>query len=351
MKSITDTASQIFGGPVTQRDSSIDFARGILIVMMVMFHIQYVGWAAPSHRAFIDSMHILRMPVFLVISGFLFRPLKTADKAYKNFRTIVIPYIIFLAAYLLALIVARELGIQSNNAPPESVQHFLSAIFIKPYGPYWFIHNIICLQIAFSVALIASGKLSESPICAFFGVLAIYMLVTMFTPLTVKMESIIFFTIGWLLREIRSPLPQNPAFAIALLLSGIAMLSAGGTYEVCQALLTIGALGLILFIGKLVGNSGFGNAFAWLGQNTLVIVLLHPAFLMVAKVVSPVSVKVDASGFLHAAIATGIGVGGPIALGIVFDRMRVSNLLFGKPKITASWTAKGEPEQRVSIPA
>ena len=54
-----------------ERNKKIDFIRGVLIILMVMGH----AYAPGSHLA-----ALFNMPVFFMISGYLFNPISVKDK-------------------------------------------------------------------------------------------------------------------------------------------------------------------------------------------------------------------------------------------------------------------------------
>ncbi len=87
--------SQItLGGIMEERNREIDILKAIGIILMVFNH---VGWGIYVHT-YIQSFH---MPLFFIVSGYLYikRPLK--DVILKRAKTLLLPYFLFMLIYLI----------------------------------------------------------------------------------------------------------------------------------------------------------------------------------------------------------------------------------------------------------
>ena len=69
-------------------DQSLDVLRGIGIFLMVFDH---VGWGSAVHT-YIQSFH---MPLFFIVSGYLWKNEDVFQVIKKRFKTLMIPYIFF----------------------------------------------------------------------------------------------------------------------------------------------------------------------------------------------------------------------------------------------------------------
>lgn len=92
-----------------KRKSFIDIAKGIGIILVVLGHLDTGGQIS---REIIYSFH---MPLFFILSG-AFAKTNTDFKAYltKSFKTLYIPYLIFVAVDTVlfsALAVLRHSGL------------------------------------------------------------------------------------------------------------------------------------------------------------------------------------------------------------------------------------------------
>ena len=84
----------------SKRIQEIDMAKGILILLMVTFHIEFFNTKYPDACPII---YAFVMPGFLLISGYLFSVNKEPRKFLKSISGIVVPYIFFEIVYLLGI--------------------------------------------------------------------------------------------------------------------------------------------------------------------------------------------------------------------------------------------------------
>lgn len=79
----------------------VDLARGIGIILMVMGH---VGFG----KCFDYVIHAFHMPLFFLISGYFFKPVKDGELIYrirKRARSLLVPYVSFAAGYYFLWII------------------------------------------------------------------------------------------------------------------------------------------------------------------------------------------------------------------------------------------------------
>ena len=74
------------------RSSELDFVKGVLITLMVLFHLSYF---VERHVALTEWVYTFHMSGFLVISGFLFNAEKDWHGFGKTLRSIAVPYVVF----------------------------------------------------------------------------------------------------------------------------------------------------------------------------------------------------------------------------------------------------------------
>lgn len=120
-----------------QRIEWIDILKGMGIVLMVWGH---TSIPTPVNR-WIFSFH---MPLFFIASGFLFKGI--ANVSFHNFlshklRTFVIPYLFFLACWILYLYIKKE-SLQLN-------------IFTRgdKVGAFWFLQVLFVVEIIHALVL------------------------------------------------------------------------------------------------------------------------------------------------------------------------------------------------------
>ncbi len=130
----------------SRRVSWVDIARGIGIIAVLYGH----AVSGDSYRHLIYAFH---MPLFFFLSGIVFSPRKNSDFLpflRKNFKTIIIPYLLF--AFLSYLI---WLANRSSLPAVESVyQHFIGVIYGNSNGLFfnvvlWFLPCLFVTKISF----------------------------------------------------------------------------------------------------------------------------------------------------------------------------------------------------------
>ena len=132
----------------TKRIQEIDMAKGILILLMVAFHIEFFNTKYPDACSII---YAFVMPGFLLISGYLFSVNKEPRKFLKSISGIVVPYIFFEIVYLLGIgMLGKYIG--SSNTFDGGVLTLLNKIAFSPSGTYWYLHTMaICLTVYYLV--------------------------------------------------------------------------------------------------------------------------------------------------------------------------------------------------------
>lgn len=101
---------------------------------MVLFHLACVEDAYPYAKAVVYTFH---MPVFLFLSGFFANMVKPAAAFGRYILWIFIPYAVMESAYtgMSAVLPVRD--------PVESLSPvlILHNVFLRPIGPYWYLHS------------------------------------------------------------------------------------------------------------------------------------------------------------------------------------------------------------------
>ncbi|RZM21480.1 MAG: hypothetical protein EOO88_33090, partial [Pedobacter sp.] len=86
-----------------------DFVKGVAIVLMVYGHLDHAGSLMVDQKAVVNWIYSFHMPLFLLVSGFLFRMRSEGKILFKNvISKILRPYLIFATLYLCGLWVASK---------------------------------------------------------------------------------------------------------------------------------------------------------------------------------------------------------------------------------------------------
>lgn len=130
---------------MNKRDQSLDILRGIGIFLMVFDH---VGWGSFAHT-YIQSFH---MPLFFIVSGYLWKNEALSSLAKKRFKTLMIPYAVFATAFLLLQIAPVLGGEQSFRRSLKAVLLYPTDIDNMPIAPaLWFLPCMFSASIVYSL--------------------------------------------------------------------------------------------------------------------------------------------------------------------------------------------------------
>ena len=107
----------------------LDYLKSIFIILMILFHLVYIGDTYPYLKKVVYTFH---MPIFLVLSGYLSRTDKSIKQFIVNFWWLFLPYSIMEFGYVLvaSIIPVRE------QIGDLSIVNIIRTILIEPVGPY-----------------------------------------------------------------------------------------------------------------------------------------------------------------------------------------------------------------------
>lgn len=139
-----------------KRDQSLDILRGIGIFLMVFDH---VGWGSFVH-IYIQSFH---MPLFFIVSGYLWKNEDLSSLAKKRFKTLMIPYAVFATCFLLLQIVPVLGGGHRFLNSLKAVLLYPTDIDNMPIAPaLWFLPCMFLTSISYSLLSRLDFKLKSS---------------------------------------------------------------------------------------------------------------------------------------------------------------------------------------------
>lgn len=137
--------------PKTGRDMTIDAAKGIGILLVVLSHIYYEY----GPLTYIYSFH---MPLFFLLAGMVFRPDRYASFGQffkRKLRSLVCPYVFFYLTALLinCLMTVGAGGIEafSADAALRSLIQMITARGVTDFSnnPLWFVPCLLCVEILY----------------------------------------------------------------------------------------------------------------------------------------------------------------------------------------------------------
>lgn len=276
---------------------SLDFIKGILIILVILGHVLKGKINETLSRYFIYSFH---MPMFIIISGFLFNYtnfLKKRKIFINDFiKRIFIPYIIANIIYSTILNIKLLLD--------DKLINFLEGCFkniIYSYYHLWYIQGLIFYIILYYILdKVCVGKYKKLIISLIISIIVYYlyfifprkyMVLNIFLN-NFRAYNLIFFTIGVMIRsneiEINSKNKikgSNLLFCCLLFfINGI-----GGFYiknpyiEGVLFYMSNLVLGIYLLIWSMRYKNFFLSGINYLGKESLYFYLYHVIVILIAR--------------------------------------------------------------------
>lgn len=305
----------------TKRIQEIDMAKGILILLMVAFHIEFFNTKYPDACSII---YAFIMPGFLLISGYLFSVNKVPRKFMKSISGIVVLYIFFEIVYLLGIgMLGKYIG--SSNTFDGGVLALLSKIAFSPSGTYWYLHTMaICLTACYLVNRYVmkglSGILISSAI--------LYALSVGIEGL--KWEDIIYFIIGALFRNANFVINERLKSPISILCFVLIIIFSNDISRdsVSGIGLSLTFLGFAFDLKDRIPEC-ISNYISYIGRNSLAIVLFSPLFTVTAKFCAPFF-AFDDTRILGTICCLSMITALCLFFAMLFDKLTLSRIIGGK---------------------
>lgn len=321
-----------------KRIVELDYLRALCILLMVAFHLVFIGRTYPVAKQVVYTFH---MPVFLIISGYLARVPKEGGSHGRFLRAmlwIAVPYALVESAY----VVAASLLPVYEHVDHLSPLVLACKVVLHPIGPYWYLHTLLLCSLAyygvmllrgmpmlFRLVLLAVVYWFLSRVCGIMVLAnAMYFLFGALLRLS-GMGFLRFFPSRWwmvpvLLCVVLPPLLSELAHC-RLVESGVwtfSKSSLGGIAMVWSV------TGVMLWSFRLLSQR-VASPLLFIGSNTLPLLLFSPLFTILAKTWQPWLLAVDGSGMVFMVVSVAVAVVGSLALGALSDRLGLSRYFFG----------------------
>lgn len=302
----------------------IDYLRSVFIILMIIFHLAYIGDKYPYVKQIVYTFH---MPAFLVISGYLANIRKEKKLFILSILWLFIPYAIMETGYVLmsAILPVRE------KAEDMSISLLLNKVFISPMGPYWYLHTLI---ICFSTYY-ATGRIQfRMNKISFFIVLGIsfWLLSDWFN--LISMANAIYFMIGVIIRQCKQNFLSifRPSFLSIFPLLILCYYPINlDRYTLAGIIITYLSISFFLKVYCYIPDK-MKNILYFIGENTLSILLFSPIFTLASKVLIPLF-SFDPSGLCFLCISVAIVISGSLFIAWCMDRISLSYWFCGKKSL------------------
>lgn len=305
------------------RIKELDYLKSILILLMVAFHLVYIGDKYPYIKQIVYTFH---MPAFLIISGYLTNVQKDIKSFMRKLLWIFIPYLCLETGYVLMshILPVRE------NVPEISSSILLHKIFIKPLGPYWYLHTlIICSLLYYLTFRYTRMKTISQVILLGLGLFAVS-----YWGGIIVLANAIYFLAGVIIKQ--SKLPFIRIFQPSLLALAPMILPCCFPDNLNRGTLAGITITYLAIIISLYAHSylskGIRQCSYFIGRNTLVIFLFSPLFTILCKMFLPF-LFFEPTGILFMIISVAITVSGCIVIAWSMDKLHFSRFFFGQDAI------------------
>ncbi len=312
-----------------KRISELDFLKCIFILLMIAFHLVYIGDSYPYIKNIVYTFHI---PAFLIISGYLMNIEKPLLGFLKTIFWLTVPYLIMESGYIVS---ASFLPIREhiNNL---TLDVFINKLFLKPIGPYWYLHTmIICYIVSYLFFigfkshrfLLSRIIVSSLVLCG----LSVYLGI-------ISLSSVFYFLLGFIIRQssvdflsfFKSSWMSIVGFLVLIIdPDNLDRFTIGGI------LITYLAISALLAIYKVLPRfiSSFLN---YIGSHSLLLFLFSPLFTILVKPLVGI-LSFDSSGLIFLIVSLIINIAGCFSVGMVIDYLGITPFIFGKSRIVESF--------------
>ena len=318
-----------------ERIQQLDYLKGIFILLMVTFHLALVEETYPVLRAAVYTFH---MSAFLIISGYLANVEKPSRDFGKALLRLLVPYVIFESLYILMqYYVGGSLGAH-NAISSLTASDFLLRVATLPTGPYWYIHTlIICTAVYWFVYKVIGPRLGMT------GISGMALMGLILYGLSLAIEGldwnyVIYFMIGVFIMRIGKTLMGviTPSWLAVLPLVILFLFpenyDCGSLAGIAITILVISLLlALYPYCGRVVRDT-----LAYVGRNSLAIVIFSPIFTLATKKVAPFF-SFDSTAVCFTLVALAFIVMACLACAWLSDKLKISRFIFLKDRFYRSY--------------
>ncbi|MEJ8740205.1 acyltransferase [Phocaeicola sp. HCN-6420] len=305
------------------RIKELDFLKSIFIILMIIFHLVYIGDSYPYAKQVVYTFH---MSAFLIISGYLNNINKETKAFGRSLLWIFIPYVFMEAGYVVmsAVLPVRE------KVTELSARLLLYKAIIAPMGPYWYLHTLILCNASYFLIYKVTDKWKG---IIRFIILGIFLYILSEVRL-LTFANAIYFLAGVAIRQSGLPIIRvfQPSFLsvvpLVILCCFPENLNRGTLAGVAITYLVISLLlATYTYLPEKVKT-----LLRYIGSNTLVILLFSPVFTILSKAYLPLF-AFDATGICFTIVSVIFVISGCFGVTYVLDRLHISPYFLGKKRM------------------
>lgn len=308
------------------RIPELDFLKCVFILLMVAFHLVYIGDKYPYAKSLVYTFH---MPGFLVISGYLMNVEKSVRAFLRTMFWIFVPYAVMESGYVVMSSMLPVRGGVENLGWGV----WMDKLFLHPVGPYWYLHTLMVCGLTYYAVRRLPFLGQNSPL-SFLIVLGLLYAVEAEWGGLVSFFNALYFLAGAALRQTSTDFRSffRPSWWAVVPFVWLASDASNLDRSLLSgAALTYLAVSLSLALFRILPACAVRFA-GFVGSNTFVILVFSPIFTMLVKpLVSVFSFDSSGMAFLLAALC--LTVSGCFAIAWVMDKLHVSAFFWGKERM------------------
>ena len=323
---------------IHERIQWIDALKGFAILLVVFAHVaeRYYKFdlestATPVFQTIYNVIYSFHMPLFFMISGFLFQLSymtpswkEKRGRFWKHWINLAIVYTVFsLLLGVVKLIFADDL-----LHPVTGLD--LALVWFKPIGHMWYLYVLLFLYLIFVF-------LRNMPDVVVITVTSVICLISTFVKFPLfdiyhLSRYVFFFTVGMMLFKYKELLEKTGtivAIAIISVVIGLYVWLHGNSAEEYFCLQLIVGLGIslgVIFLFHRMQSIGIGSLLIWISSYSLEIYILHQYPVVIATKIIP------RLGWMNVYVGYAIGSIASLALVVavveVLKHINLYNLLF-----------------------
>ena len=307
-----------------KRVDEIDFLKGVLILLVIGFHLVWFEQLHPAMKQVVYSFH---MPGFLFVSGYLMNVGKGLKAFGRTLLWLAVPYLVMESGYI---VMASLLPI-NEHIERLTPTVFLDRLLLHPLGPYWYLH---CLILCGTLYFFIFNRLRRGLTTRFLLIFAAYYAVARGLGI-LSFSSALYFLAGASLRQnggdfVSFFCPSWRSVAAFVLL--VVFAESPTQASLVGALIAWTAVSSLLFLYRFLPSRAKTTGF-FLGRNSLPLYVFSPVFTVLTKRFVPY-LAFDGTGILFLLVSLAFCVGGSLLVAWMTDLTGTSRYLFGRRALT-----------------
>lgn len=321
----------------------LDFLKGVMMILVVMFHLVILDVTYPTLRAAVYTFHV---PIFMLISGYLSRVDKTLKVFRKGLFKLLLPYVIFETIYILMLYFGGTFMHSTNSVDSFTFNGVLLRLAAYPLGAYWYLHAlIICSSVYYLVChFLNVNQITKLLIVGLILYSICYVIERVgWAPITsgggFVWESILYYLLGIYISNLEVSFEKviPPSWLAIVPLMLLFMFPDNfhrGTLAGIS--ITLLVMSFLMWVFIYVWKPA-KDLLCYVGRNSLIIFVFSPIFTSFTKFAVPFF-GFDPTIIIFTIVATCFIIMCSLQSAHLLDRWHLSKYLFGKEKVYVSIT-------------